>query len=267
MPNHITNRLQITNISEENKNRFYSECFVENDSPYDEYTELNSYKLSFEKVIPYPEGFKEEPLQNIMFKDRDFRINLSIPSMPLMGPNNDPIDELNKEFEQFCTKLINAAAEKKIEHSVDEIKERIIPEFEKTINIWKNNYEVSNGCFFFYDFNVQHWGTKWDCYDFQGDTTEMSFNTAWSFPETIVLKISEEYNCRIDFQYADEDIGSNCGFGAMENGKVISYTDKDGDIAFALEIQGMDPEDYTTEDNFLPDEEQKTLTQNEADYK
>ena len=49
-----------------------------------------------------------------------------------------------------------------------------------------------------YDWRVNHWGTKWDCYDVvvtddDPDSLEVEFNTAWSPPEPICATIRDEY--------------------------------------------------------------------------
>ena len=49
-----------------------------------------------------------------------------------------------------------------------------------------------------YDWRIQNWDTKWDCYDVSIDDDdpeqlEVSFNTAWSPPEAICNKIREDY--------------------------------------------------------------------------
>ena len=49
-----------------------------------------------------------------------------------------------------------------------------------------------------YDWRVQNWGTKWDCYDLtieSDDEHEVSFtfNTAWSPPEEICRALKEKF--------------------------------------------------------------------------
>ena len=49
-----------------------------------------------------------------------------------------------------------------------------------------------------YDWRVNHWGTKWDCYDVvvtdeDPDQFEVEFNTAWAPPEPICHAIRDEY--------------------------------------------------------------------------
>ena len=49
-----------------------------------------------------------------------------------------------------------------------------------------------------YDWRVNHWGTKWDAYDVvvtddDPESVEIEFNTAWSPPEPICAAIRDEY--------------------------------------------------------------------------
>ena len=49
-----------------------------------------------------------------------------------------------------------------------------------------------------YDWRLQNWDTKWDCYDVvvtddDPECTEIHFNTAWSPPEAICTALREQY--------------------------------------------------------------------------
>ena len=49
-----------------------------------------------------------------------------------------------------------------------------------------------------YDWRVNNWDTKWDCYDVvvtddDPECTEIEFNTAWSPPEAICHALREQY--------------------------------------------------------------------------
>ena len=49
-----------------------------------------------------------------------------------------------------------------------------------------------------YDWRIQNWDTKWDCYDVvvtddDPEQVEIEFNTAWSPPEAICNAIREQY--------------------------------------------------------------------------
>ena len=51
-----------------------------------------------------------------------------------------------------------------------------------------------------YNWRVQNWGTKWDCYSLEMDDTDMphgfevTFETAWSPPEEVCYAIKDQYD-------------------------------------------------------------------------
>ena len=76
-----------------------------------------------------------------------------------------------------------------------------------------------------YGFCTRQWGTKWNAYGYedgvQFDGKSLRFLTAWSPPEPIIAKLAEMYP-DLDFthQWADEDIGYNCGEDEYHNGSL-----------------------------------------------
>lgn len=83
----------------------------------------------------------------------------------------------------------------------------------------KQKYGVTS----WYDWRIKNWGTKWNAYGYEGgvqfDGKSLRFQTAWSPPEPIIAKLAEMYP-DLDFthQWADEDIGYNCGEVEYHNG-------------------------------------------------
>ncbi|WP_295087320.1 LPD28 domain-containing protein [Ruminococcus sp.] len=67
-----------------------------------------------------------------------------------------------------------------------------------------------------YDWRIGNWGTKWNSYGYTENTTfqdgKIKFLTAWSAPHPILQKLSEMFpDIKIEHEWADEDIGMNCG--------------------------------------------------------
>ena len=64
------------------------------------------------------------------------------------------------------------------------------------------------------------WGTNRDAYDVEVDEDVIVFRTAWSTPMEIWLKLIEIMpNKKVIYvNYADEDIGSNCGRLKLQRG-------------------------------------------------
>ncbi len=75
-----------------------------------------------------------------------------------------------------------------------------------------------------YEWCVQNWGTKWNAYDCNAapDANTMTFLTAWSAPHPILQKLSEMYpDLVMEHQWADEDIGANCGQRTYRGGAIL----------------------------------------------
>ena len=70
--------------------------------------------------------------------------------------------------------------------------------------------------FDWYTWHTRYWGTKWNCYDgyvkIGKSTITFVFSTAWVAPFLIYEQLANDYNFRFEVRYADEDIGSNCGY-------------------------------------------------------
>jgi hypothetical protein len=113
----------------------------------------------------------------------------------------------------------------------------------KTAQIAMSNIEMY-GHKDWYSWSVDNWGTKWNAGDSHlDDNNNLVFETAWSIPLPIFLKISEMFpDVTITIEYADEDIGSNCGSVTIKNSIIIEDIEYDG--IKACEIWEYDPADF-----------------------
>lgn len=106
-----------------------------------------------------------------------------------------------------------------------------------------------------YDWSRHNWGTKWNAYSccasvqspakrwnknkvyakriflkrlrhqLKSNNSEVfiGFDTAWSMPEPIALALSAKHpDQKIEWNFADEDLGSNCGTVLLVGGQVVS---------------------------------------------
>lgn len=127
--------------------------------------------------------------------------------------------------------------------------------FEQFIQMLRNHR--ATGFFHSMDFAREMWGTKWNAYDASIDLNAGSarFDTAWSFPEPVIVKLSELFpDDEIAIEYADEDIGSNCGKLLIKGGKIIesdiagnwnnqSEEERSRWTAFAYQVKGWEPDE------------------------
>ena len=94
---------------------------------------------------------------------------------------------------------------------------------------------------------TRNWGTKWNAYGYEGgvqfDGKSLRFLTAWLPPTPIIRQLAQLYP-DLDFthQWADEDIGHNCGEVEYHNGTVLDefYPAGDEAVAYANELWGYD---------------------------
>lgn len=95
-----------------------------------------------------------------------------------------------------------------------------------------------------YKWRVKNWGTKWEpseTYVFDDNTVE--FQTAWDTPFPIFQKVSKKYHTTVYVEYADEDLGSNCGRLKFINGECVMDESAEDDFDFACRVWGFDPEE------------------------
>lgn len=110
----------------------------------------------------------------------------------------------------------------------------------------KKEYGATN----WYDWNIAHWGTKWNAYD-QADIQPNSFkfDTAWSTPMPVIEALSTMFpDVTFEVDYADEDIGHNVGRYVFMDGKLLQqeeYSRSYTGFASAIKIKyNMSPLAY-----------------------
>lgn len=97
-----------------------------------------------------------------------------------------------------------------------------------------------------YEWSLHNWGTKWDaceadCDCYEGTIT-ITFETAWSTPVPIFMELSRQFPDLTTYvEYADEDLGCNCGTYTISNGQILEEESKD--LEFACEMWGISPEE------------------------
>ena len=98
-----------------------------------------------------------------------------------------------------------------------------------------------------YDWSIENWGTKWNACATVVDSDAIEFQTAWSTPIPVFVELSKRLkDITITVDYADEDIGSNCGTLEILNGAVSRY-EPDNPEKFACDIWGYDYAEYCKE--------------------
>lgn len=97
-----------------------------------------------------------------------------------------------------------------------------------------------------YDWRIKHWGTKWDACDPEWSGDSVTFETAWSAPAEIYEKLTKLFpDVRFEVNYADEDLGNNCGTFYYD-GEMLTHTAEE-DFDFACGVWGYDPDEIREE--------------------
>ena len=100
-----------------------------------------------------------------------------------------------------------------------------------------------------YDWSIENWGTKWNAGDTIVDNETIEFETAWSTPVPVFVELSKRLkDITITVDYADEDIGSNCGTLEILNGEVTE-SKPETPRQFACDLWGYDESDFEDEES------------------
>lgn len=119
------------------------------------------------------------------------------------------------------------------------LKEKSPEEFDEAIKLGKQYLRnvADYGCTTWYEWRIKNWGTKWPAGEIVVNENSVEFDTAWSFPTPIVLRLSELFpDINISYLYADEDCGYNTGRGKFVAGKCETEEYPQGGSREAYEI-------------------------------
>lgn len=194
MPNHVKNIVKMEGITK--LPLFKTE--------YDEYEKRDVVCFDFNKIIPMPES-----------------LNVESGSMETMA-----IEAVNRKLSQRRYGFQPAYSRPQMS---DEDYQQRLKNCGKTegelleMGLQYITNKVRYGATSWYDWRCDNWGTKWNAYsnEQEGEDT-IIFETAWSNPEPVMLKLSEMYpEATIEHWWADEDMGSNDGHRVYRGGEIV----------------------------------------------
>lgn len=89
-----------------------------------------------------------------------------------------------------------------------------------------------------YTWNVKHWGSKWGGYGYEQEAINIfTFETAWSSAVKIIDVMAAVFpSILIEYEWADEDTGRNCGRIQYRDGKRNSEYIPEGGTREAYEL-------------------------------
>lgn len=200
MPNHITNRIQLSGDAEQIKSLMQ---FIKGDN-------LECKVIDFNTIEPMPKELDIKSDQWLMPIENEFSSRTQFKSH---------LDEMREVFFKNPDR-----EEEDTENFIQGIR----------------NY-IKYGHATWYNWSINNWGTKWNAYsqELKEDGTIM-FETAWSGVSGLISKLSSKFPMvRINYAFADEDIGCNAGIGEFYNGtstfKMLENESKEAyELAFEL---------------------------------
>lgn len=223
MPNHVENRIEFSGDARQIKAMLES---IKND-------EYGIGTIDFNKIIPMSKSLNVEAGSKT---NRGLKAYKEFIDMYTFGRS---AEDAEKALENIPVDSENAF----LSQRTDIVKE----EWELGKTAWQNIRQY--GAPTWYEWSVANWGTKWNAYGYDKYTDysgckELTFETAWSAPHPIIKKLSELFsNISFKHQWADEDIGMNCGERSYLGGEITDWFIPEGIQAteFALEIWGYEP--------------------------
>ena len=225
MPNWVQNNIKFSGDTAEIKKMLET---IKND-------EISFGSIDFNKIIPMPESLNIECGSRT---DKGIEmVKNYLESMP------EELKGKEGTYEEFIADLRN--------HSTDisDEKEKKIWDIGVTAvdNLYKYNAPT------WYEWCNDNWNTKWNAcgYDENTDYSDSDFiwfQTAWSAPVPVIQKLSEMYpNIELTLEFADEDLGQNCGEMKFKDGDIfeeyIPQTGKEA-IEFAAKVWEYDISDF-----------------------
>ncbi len=250
MPNHVANRITFDCSDEKAKEILQSIMY---DPKPDDEENTGPGTIDFGKLIPMPKSLMIEAGSTTT---RGIEIYLTavnpdtedydLPKMP-----KDKFDELVNALngERIFYKYNPSLSEEEIRSATEYHSFGICADLGKQAITNFQNYGATT----WYDWSVRNWGTKWNSYDpYKEDDHSLVFSTAWSAPHPVVEALSKKFpDVSFHHEWADEDIGYNCGSMDYRNGEVVSAFEPESmkeAIAFANRVWGYDDEEENTED-------------------
>lgn len=255
MPNWVKNKVRIE------KKEVIKECYSQDENGYEDF--------DFDKIIPMPKsmhltsgGMQDTSIHYALSKkgneEKERIINKLKETKCVFYGNyynkifryynnenytQDKFDKANKELKDIIS------GKKKQDFENIDYKGLGIKNLEDLGNTYLNNI-LEYGFDTWYDWSCENWGTKWGaCHTYYVDENNIEFDTAWSCPFKIFEEISKKYNTRVEVEFADEDIGNNCGIVIYDKGEEIDFIEGDRELAYRVwdytdeEIEEVERED------------------------
>ena len=244
MPNHIQSNLKF--LCDEKRIREILESVMYD--PSGENEERGFGTIDFERIIPMPQELDIESGSRTTQAIELYLTSINPNSSYFKGDKMD-----SSEFDALVTKInenkrypYKSALSK---HDIADIAKTL---YQKAELLYLGRQAVNNcinyGAPTWYEWRVANWGTKWNSYSNSYDGGDvLHLQTAWSAPKEAIKTLSAKYpDVGMELEYADEDIGSNCGRIMYIGGEIMEEyhpESKKEAIEFAATVWDYDLKD------------------------
>lgn len=227
MPNHVVNHISLQGDPEKIRSMLEA---IKSD-------EIGIGSVDFNKIIPMP---KSLDIEESTRTDRGLKAYRDFIEVYTFGRS---AEDALKALEDIPVKSEEVFLRQRTDIPRDE--------WELGKAAWHNIYQY--GAPTWYDWAINNWRTKWNAYGYGEDTIDyhdgdmLYFQTAWAAPHPVLAKLAEMFpDVALEHEWADEDIGQNCGRRSYQNGEILDRyvpeTQKEA-IEFACRIWDYDPLD------------------------
>jgi hypothetical protein len=240
MPNHITNILKLSGeqIEIDKLVAQYSTHYKsEHDRGYDE-------RLIYKKIgTDHGYGWLDEKTKEFQIKGGDTAIGVPEDYEPLMTEAWTRFPDFNKIIPMPEELNISSGSQGELGQYIingtggstflgdEELRKRFAglseEDQQKALKVGQQyiDNKAKYGHTTWYDWAIKNWGTKWNSYSCKkhDSATEIIFEiqTAWSSVPDMIGKMAEKFpTVLIEYVYADEDTGCNCGRLTYDEGKL-----------------------------------------------
>ncbi len=248
MPNYVVNNIYLKG-SQEDIDKLIALLGDNSDSPEEQ--------IDFNNVVKMPEsmnlisGTVAHKYVSAYLKTLSGKEKLAVSEKLFRTPDSYYGNYLNKYRESFSEVLTEEDKKYLISRLKEDFKVINPSSIEEVGKAYVDNI-INYGADTWYDWSVNNWGTKWNAFESKIENNTISFQTAWSASLPITQKLSKTFPKLLIFhEFADGDMGRNCGRIEFKRGKVSGEYLPKGEEAlrFACKVWGYDVRDY----GLLPD--------------
>ena len=243
MPNWVKNIIHIEGSADDIAKAM---DLMRNKNP--EYSDMD---IDFNNVIPMPErlnitsGGYDRYYVALYLKTLSMTERQNLRTMLLSCPTDFYGNYLRKYAESFTMDIPEGTLNRMKDCLTREYRNLSTTSMEDVGKAYIDNV-LEYGADTWYDWCIDHWGTKWNACECTIRDNYLEFETAWSAPFPVIEELSRCFpELLFHHEWADEDLGHNCGRCEFRNGESVEceFDSLDEAREFACMLWGHSPDD------------------------